>query len=210
MHKVISDHDTSVSKNRGIPKWMIYNGKPYYISDHDTVDSRSSTKISLALMDGFFAMYIPNTHGLWHGAILQPRKMCLKKVVLFNFRNPPTKDVFFSLFQKEDTTTAHLTAGSWRQVFFGYFCCAHGSFGTQRACVFVVFLHRWNQRKSTVNPVIFQQVVKEVEFPGQTLPSLKLTAKAPEIFDPLEVRGSRTWKPSFFLVVRTVSFRKGS
>ena len=100
MHKVISDHDTSVSKNRGIPKWMIYNGKPYYISDHDTVDSRSSTKISLALRDGFFAMYIPNTHGLWHGAILQPRKMCLKKVVLFNFRNPPTKDVFFFTFSK--------------------------------------------------------------------------------------------------------------
>jgi len=101
MHKVISDHDTSVSKNRGIPKWMIYNGKPYYISDHDTVDSRSSTKISLALRDGFFAMYIPNTHGLWHGAILQPRKMCLKKVVLFNFRNPQQKMCFFHFFKRK-------------------------------------------------------------------------------------------------------------
>ena len=148
-----------------------------------------------------------------YGAILHPKKNVLEKsCVILILETPPKKnECFFHFFQKKIRTNRHLTAGSWREVFSGIFCCiCPWKFRHPMWRAIVVFLHRWNQRNQRWNPSSSNRWWKRWKFRAGPLPSLKLTAEAPEIFDPLEVRGSRTWKPSFFLVVRTVSFREGS
>ena len=45
---------------------------------------------------------------------------------------------------------------------------------------------------------------------SEMIPSLKLTANAPENGGPLESRRFRTWKPPFLGGVQAASFREGS